>query len=74
MSKKKKDDQKDRVLQITTMTSANEITIVSFIENGERVVKIGASHLADPATDDVEHVKALGGYVPIPMARELFSD
>ena len=66
-------DNKDRVLQLNTMTSANEITIVSFIEGGKRVVKIGSSHVEDPKTDDAEHVKALGGYVDAKALRKLLT-
>ena len=61
----------DRVMQVNSMTSANEITIVSFIEKGKRVVKIGASHIESPETDDVRHVKALGGYVDVKALRKL---
>ena len=62
---------KDRVLQVNTLTEAQEITLVAFEENGENVLKIGASNLADPASDDVELVKQLGGYIPVKLLREL---
>jgi len=61
----------DRVLQVNTMTEAQEITLVAFKENGDTVLKIGASNLADPASDDVELVKQLGGYVPVKLLIEL---